>query len=119
MRFFFDQDVYYLTLTFLKNLGHDVLTAADVEMSQSVDREILQFAASNRRILVTRDKDFGFFVFSRLIPHSGVILLRVTPQTLSEVHLELGRLLAIHDEDQLQHAFVVVEQDRHRLRRID
>ncbi len=34
MRLFLDQDVYYLTSTFLKSLGHDVLTAADVGMSQ-------------------------------------------------------------------------------------
>ncbi len=119
MRLFLDQDVYYLTSTFLKSLGHDVLTAADVGMNQALDREILQFAASQRRILITRDKDFGSLVFSRMVPHYGVILLRVTLQTLPQLHLELERLLDMHNEDELQYEFVVVEQDRHRIRRVD
>ncbi len=118
MRFFCDQDVYRLTAEFLRSLGHDVLTAADVRMSQAVDREILQFAAAHNRILVTRDKDFGSLVFSRMFPHRGVLLLRVTPLTLSEIHTELERLLSLQTDEDIQRSFVVVEKDRHRIRRI-
>ena len=118
MRFLLDQDVYHLTSVFLTSLGHDVLTAADVGMSRATDREILRFAAANSRILITRDKDFGSLVFSRLFPHSGVILLRITPQTLSDIHMELERLLSLHTEKDIQQSFVVVEKERHRIRRI-
>jgi predicted nuclease of predicted toxin-antitoxin system len=119
MRFFCDQDVYRLTVEFLISLGHDVLTAADVGMSQAVDREILRFAATHSRILITRDKDFGSLVFSRMFSHSGVILLRVTPLTLSDIHTELARFLSLQAEEVIQRSFVVVEKDRHRIRRID
>ena len=118
MRFFCDQYVYRLTAEFLRLSGHDVLTAADVEMSQAIDREILQFAATHNRILVTRDKDFGSLVFSRMFPHRGVILLRITPQTVSDIHIELERLLSLHSEKDIQRSFVVVEKDRHRIRRL-
>ncbi len=119
MRIFCDQDVYRLTVEFLRSLGHDVVTAADVEMSQAVDREILQFAATEGRILITRDKDFGSLVFSRRFSHNGVILLRITPLTLSDIHTELARFLSLQVEEDIQHSFVVIEKDRHRIRRID
>lgn len=119
MRLFLDQDVYHITATFLKSLGHDVLTAADVGLSQSPDREILSFAAADERTLVTRDKDFGSLVFSRLFAHRGVILLRITPQTVAEIHFELERFLSFHPEKVIQRAFAVIEKDRHRIRRVD
>lgn len=115
MRFFLDQDVYHLTSAFPRSLGHDVLTAADVEMSQAIDQEILQFAATHNRTLVTRDKDFGSLIFSQTFLHRGVILLRVTPQTLSDIHLELERLLSLHAEKDIQRSFVVVEKERRRI----
>ena len=118
MRFFCDQDIYRLTAEFLISLGHDVATAADAGMSQAVDREILRFAAVEGRILITRDKDFGSLVFSQNFSHSGVILLRVTPQTLSDIHTELERLLSLHAEEDIQLSFVVVEKERHRIRRV-
>ncbi|MBX3049983.1 MAG: DUF5615 family PIN-like protein [Caldilineaceae bacterium] len=108
-----------MTSEFLGSLGHDVVTAADKGMSQAVDREILQFAADHNRILITRDKDFGSLVFSRMFPHRGVILLRVTPQTLSDIHTELKRFLSLQAEEDIQRSFVVIEKDRHRIRRID
>ena len=34
MRFLSDQDIYAVTVQFLRAMGHDVVTAADVAMSQ-------------------------------------------------------------------------------------
>lgn len=43
------------------------------------------------RLLITRDKGFGALVFLKAMKQTGVILLRVTPKTVEEIHLELGR----------------------------
>lgn len=63
MRFLLDQDVYALTATFLRELGHDILTAAELGLSRAADTVLLARAVQESRIFVTRDKDFGALVF--------------------------------------------------------
>lgn len=48
----------------------------------------------------------------------GVIYLRVLPSTLNPVHAELGRVLTLYSEQELQGSFVVIEPARHRIRRV-
>jgi len=70
MRFLADQDVYWITVEWLRKEGY------------------------------------------------GVILLRITPTTVEEVHRELRRLLQEYTEEQLRDLFCVVEPDRYRIRRL-
>ena len=63
MRFFLDQDVYAVTARFLKEAGHDVITASELEMSEASDSALLEAAHQDSRIFVTRDRDFGGLVF--------------------------------------------------------
>lgn len=115
MNFLTDQDVYASTVEFLKNLGHDVITASQLDMSQAADEELLQTAQAQSRIFVTRDRDYGALVFNQGA-NAGVIYLRLSPNTLAAVHSELERVLAIYDEYELLTSFVVVEPGRHRNR---
>lgn len=116
MRLLADQDVYTVTVQFLRGLGHDVATAAERGVSQSEDADLLRAAQAEGRVFVTRDRDFGGLVFVQALG-AGVLYLRVLPSTLQAVHAELGRVLALYDEEELKGAFVVVEPGRHRVRR--
>ena len=117
MRLFLDHDVYAITGQFLKDLGHDVVTASESGHAQTDDIELLRIAHDDDRLLVTRDRDFGRLVFvSRA--GSGVIYLRLNPTNLSAVHEELQRVLATYSESELKEAFVVVEMGRHRFRNV-
>lgn len=116
MRLLADQDVYAVTIQFLRGLGHEVETAAERGLSQSADTELLQVAHADGRVFVTRDRDYGGLVFMQALG-AGVLYLRVLPSTLQAVHAELGRVLALYGEAELQSAFVVVEPGRHRIRR--
>lgn len=117
MKFFADQDVYQVTIDFVRDLGHDVLCAAEVGLSRASDVLLLNYAQQENRILMTRDKDFGALVFLQVQEHSGVILLRITFDTLEEVHQELIRFLSAHQAKELSACFVTVEPGRHRIRR--
>lgn len=117
MKFLLDQDVYAATARFIKNLGHDVITAGEIGYSQATDSELLRIAAEEDRIMITRDRDFGGLVFVEKLG-SGVIYLRILPSTMQEVHKELERLLGLYSEEELKQAFVVVEPGRHRFRRL-
>lgn len=117
MRFLTDQDVYAATVCFLSGLGHDVATAAQLGLAQAADAVLLGVAQQQGRIFVTRDRDFGGLVFVQG-SGTGVIYLRMSPATQSAVQAEVGRILTLYIEQELQGSFVVVEPGRHRIRRL-
>jgi len=115
VRFLLDQDVYAVTCRLLRDLGHDAVTAAELNLSRSPDRGLLMWAADEKRLFVTRDKDFGGLVFVERLG-KGVLYLRISPETLAATHEELKRVLSAYSEAELTSAFVVVEPGRHRFR---
>jgi len=117
MRFLADQDVYTATVRLIRKLGYDVVTADDSGQARAADAELLAAARQQKRILVTRDRDFGALVFLQRL-RGGVVYLRLTPSTLQAVHAELERTLQSHPEADLHEAFVTVEVGRHRFRRL-
>ena len=116
MKLLLDQDVYGLTVRFLIESGYDLLTVAQLDMSQAPDEEVLKTAQAQNRILITRDRDYGNLIFVKGLG-SGVIYLRMQPNTLPAVHSEFLRVLGMYTEPDLIGAFVVVEADKHRFRR--
>ena len=117
MKFLLDQDVYASTARFLRELGHDVVSVAEIGCSQATDSGLLGIAQERERIFVTRDRDFGRLVFVSGLG-AGVIYLRILPSTLCVGHKELEAVLMSYSEDELKRAFIVVEPGRHRFRRL-
>ncbi len=117
MRFLLDQDVYAATARFLASLGHDVVQAAQVGLSQASDEQLLIVAQEQSRTFVTRDRDFGALVFVKVLG-SGVLYLRMLPSIQDSVHAELVRVLSSYSEEELRKAFVVIEAGAHRFRRL-
>ena len=60
-------------------LGHDVYSVFD-ETPGMADEDVLAKAASEERILITIDKDFGEMIFRERREHKGVILLRLSDE---------------------------------------
>jgi predicted nuclease of predicted toxin-antitoxin system len=118
MKFLLDQDVYALTERFLREQGYDVTTASELGLSRALDSELLKTAGELKRIFVTRDKDYGNLVFVQRAG-SGVIYLRLLPSNMNEVHAELNKVLELYSEEELSKSFVVVEKDRHRIRKTE
>ena len=118
MRFLLDQDVYALTARFLRELGHDIVTAAELGLSRAADTALLARAAQESRIFVTLDKDFGGLVFVERLG-KGVVYLRITPSTVQTTHEPLKLVLQTHTESELANAFVVVEPGQHRFRKLE
>jgi predicted nuclease of predicted toxin-antitoxin system len=73
-----------VTCRLLRGLEHDVVTAADLNLSRSPDTGLLMRAAGEKRLFVTRDKDFGGLVFVERMS-KGVLLLRISPETLAAI----------------------------------
>ncbi len=117
MRFLLDQDVYAGTARFLGNLGHDVVPVAQIGLSRADDEDLLKTAKEQDRIFITRDRDFGNLVFVKDLK-AGILYLRMLPSTQNAVHAELEKVLRTYTEDELMKAFIVVEPDGHRFRRL-
>jgi predicted nuclease of predicted toxin-antitoxin system len=116
MKFLADQDVWAATTRFLRSQGHDVVTVSELKLSRAEDEHLLTIARREGRVMITRDRDFGGLVF---VKHrgAGVIYLRISPATITEVHSQLQKLLTLHTEAEISNAFVVVEAARYRIRK--
>ena len=118
MKFLIDQDVYGVTIKWLRGKGYDVVAARDLGLERASDGELLSKAQELGRIMLTRDKGFGALVFLRPEKTLGVILVRGNPGMIEEVHRELECLLEEHKEEELRGLFCVVEPGRHRIRHL-
>jgi len=116
MKFLIDQDVYQLTIEFIKDLGHEIIPVNDVGLATSADETILTYALSRKLILVTRDNDYGQLVFLMHKKHHGVIFLKIEPLFVAIVHEELKLVLRKYSKEKFINSFIVVEPGRHRIR---
>lgn len=115
MRLFADHDVYSKTVLFLKSDGHDIETAKEAGLAAAPDEEILKHCVRERRVLVTRDKDYGNLLFAQGLPCHGVILIRCGPALLDQAHLQLRDALRVRED--LESLMIAVEANRYRVRR--
>ncbi len=97
----------------LRAAGFDVIAVSEV-MIRSDDRELIEQASREQRILITEDKDFGWLVFASHVDSPGVILIRFPGnlrQTLATAILQL-----VQDQDEkLLGGFIVVQPGRIRI----
>jgi predicted nuclease of predicted toxin-antitoxin system len=113
-----DQDVYKVTIDQLRKWGHNVVTVKELGMQGAIDKELLRKARIEKRLLITRDKGFGTLAFLHKALFASIIVLKITPVILEEVHQEIQRLLAEHTEEGLRTFLCVVEPHRHRIRHL-
>jgi predicted nuclease of predicted toxin-antitoxin system len=91
---------------------------AEVLSATAPDDEILGYACRERRVLVTRDLDFGRLLHLSSFAGAAVVILRIGKGELERVHTELAAALKAHSAAQLADSVVIVEAGRHRIRRL-
>jgi predicted nuclease of predicted toxin-antitoxin system len=117
MNIFADECVFGPTIKFLRDKGHDVVTVHDFALNGHEDTEILAFATAYHRILLTIDLDFGNIRHYPPEHHGGVIILRVRPSTLGQVHIVLAEFLQMTVPETLENTLVVIDHNKIRVRR--
>jgi predicted nuclease of predicted toxin-antitoxin system len=114
MRFLADECCDAALVGALRAQGHDVLYAIEV-LRGATDELLLARAFSERRVLLTEDKDFGELVYRLHRPAYGIVLLRFDIGDRESKIPRLGYLLD-HEAERLPHAFVVLEPNKVRIR---
>ena len=80
LRFLVDESSGKKLSDALNDAGYDALYCGEV-LKEADDKEVLEEAKRDRRILITNDKDFGELIFRQLRPSCGVILMRLRVDT--------------------------------------
>ena len=115
LRFLADESCDFSVVRALRAQAYDVVAVSE-QTSRSIDRELIQQAHAQQRILITEDNDFGWLVFVSHVDTSGVILIRFPGNartTLASTIVDLVR----EQGELLLGAFVVVQPGYVRLSR--
>lgn len=96
----------------LRGQGHDVVRASETGWARVDDKEILERAISEDRILITLDEHFGDWVVLPLSQHPGVIRLKVNPTTSTKVIELLLPFLSLHIKDKFKDHLVILSSKR-------
>jgi len=103
MKFLIDRCAGRLIAQWLRSQGHDVVESRERGPDPG-DRTVLEWAASESRILVTIDTDFGQLVFLENAPHCGLIRL---PDVPAKERLRLIEDLLTRFSSQLEEAAII------------
>jgi len=117
MKLFADECVYQKTIEAIQSWGHDITTTRDVGLSGESDEQIFAYAVKEGRILVTADLDFSNIRYYPPKEHWGIIVLKVRPAILPQVHTVLKTLLEHASQEYFAKALVVVDRNKYRVRR--
>ena len=96
--------------------GHDVELAREVGLAAAGNGYILGHAVANARVLLTRDLDFSNILTYPLSSHEGIIVLKILPVHVPQVHAVLGDLVTVVSHEEMRHALATVDRNKWRLR---
>ncbi len=116
LRFLADESCDFAVVCALRVDGYDVLAVSEV-MHRSDDRELIDFASREKRVLLTEDKDFGWLVFVSHADSAGAILIRF-PGNARQTLVQTIRQVVREQGKQLHGAFVVVRPSHTRISRL-
>jgi predicted nuclease of predicted toxin-antitoxin system len=98
----------------LLNHGYNVISIRDINPRMS-DQEILKIAVTERRMVVTMDKDFGDLVYNSGQAHAGVLLLRLEDANADEKIKDIETILKKYS-DKIHNNFCVYKDGKLRIR---
>lgn len=113
MKFLIDENVHFDIFTFLKERDFDVISIAQ-DYSSIKDRDVLDLANKEGRIIITNDKDFGYLIYNQKLTHKGIVLFRLKTENPRAKIRRLESLIESNME--LRNKFIVITEDRIRIR---
>jgi predicted nuclease of predicted toxin-antitoxin system len=113
LRFLADESCDFVVVRALRAAGHDVLAVAE-QAAGTPDREVIQLALDDGRVLLTEDKDFGQLVFAAFAGSRGVILIRFPSDARTLLASVIVRVVDTY-ATQLSSAFVTLSPGRVRI----
>jgi predicted nuclease of predicted toxin-antitoxin system len=118
MRFLADMGVAIRIVDWLRVQGHDAKHLRDDGLQRMTDSDVFRKAASEKRVLLTFDLDFGEILALSRESAVSVVLFRLhntgTPHVIERLKIALGETKEMLEAGSI----VVVEESRLRMRRL-
>jgi hypothetical protein len=111
-----DENIGRSGVNLLRQAGHDVMTVPEQELSGSADDAVLRACVSERRTLVTLDRDFG--QIPRFPPRrsAGIVILELgAPATIALLQSRLREFLTLAATRPVEGELWIVEPGRVRV----
>lgn len=119
MRFLIDQNLSPLVAEGLVAKGHDAVHTAELGLATADDGVILQRAATDNRVIVSADTDFGDLLVLHGTRKPSIVLIRRSANRRADQVLALLLVnLSAVETDLNEGAIVVLDSDRVRIRRL-
>lgn len=118
MRFLADMGVSLRVVAWLRAEGHDVVHLRDEGLQRLPNGNIFAKGAEEQRIVLTFDLGFGEIVASSATGFTSVILFRMRNKRTANVIDRLRHVLSVSADALEEGAIIVVEDARHRVRRL-
>lgn len=116
LRFLVDVGVGKGIEKYLQKMGFDIKAVRDID-SRMEDEDIIRYAVSENRMVITMDKDFGELVYHSSMAHNGVLLLRLEDAIGSE-KLQVIKYIIGNHSDKIKNCFCVFQNNKFRIRTI-
>jgi len=117
LKFLLDADMPKSTAKLLRSLGYDVEDVRNLGLGNAKDKEIIEYALKNDRIIITRNIGFGSTL--RYPKHPGAIIVRL-PYNFSskQINERLKSFLESIDRNRIRNSIIIVELTRYRRKKI-
>lgn len=116
MRLFADMHISPRTVAHLRSRGHDVLRVNEVLPATAPDDDVIAFARSENRAIVTQDLDFSRLVAASGLARPSIVSLRLPSSRVEYVNDVLDRTLPAIEQYLEEGAIITVEDGRVRRR---
>jgi len=107
-RFLTDENISKSLVKVLREKSHDIKDIKEEKLFGTPDREIVNIAKAEDRIILTHDKDFSNILVFPLQSHNGIILIRYKDLSPRNVIEKFTPLLDSKIKNKLKKYLVIV-----------
>ncbi|PKP60851.1 MAG: hypothetical protein CVT88_01865 [Candidatus Altiarchaeales archaeon HGW-Altiarchaeales-1] len=118
LKFLADENIAKSLVRALRQNGYDVKDIKEEKLIGISDKEVINKAKEQDRIIITHDKDFGNLLNYPLQSHCGVILIRYMNQSPSYI---IPKLIPLLDtlKNKVKGSITIVTDDLVRIENLD
>jgi predicted nuclease of predicted toxin-antitoxin system len=115
MTFLLDHCVWRETEDTLRRAGFSCIALRELGKTEAANGELIALAKERKAILLTRDRDFSNLSIYPPGSHEGIILLRITPENMDEVHKVLLKALQTVPFTQIHKNLLIITSTNYRI----